>query len=314
VARKLTTIEHSHSHAQAPLGRALAVTAVILLVELAGAYVSHSLALLSDAGHVLTDVFALGLAWLAVQQAGRPADERRTYGYHRVGILAALVNATTLILIVVWIAYEAARRLLDPPAVQGGIVVAAALVGVVLNAYIGLGLRRSEADLNVRAALLHVLGDLAAGIGVVVAGVLVLLTGWLYADPLVSLLIAGLIAWGAVRIALETVNVLLEGTPRGIDLVEVNRALAGDPEVESVHDLHVWAVSPEHAALSAHLVVGERTLADAEHLVRRLEQELCDRFGIGHTTIQLESCHPCGPGQGHGSGQHNHPHTAAPRP
>lgn len=307
----MTRIRHVHSRAEGSLGRALALTFLILGVELAGAYLSHSLALLSDAGHVLTDVVALGLAWFAIRLSERPPDVKRTYGYHRIGILVALVNATTLVLIVLWIAYEAAQRLMHPAPVQGGLVIAAALVGIGLNAYIGLGLRGSGDSLNVRAALLHVLGDLLASIGVVVAGAVILLTGWLYADPLISLAIAGLVAWSAVSILLETVNVLLEGSPRGIDLRQVDSVLTGQSEVESIHDLHVWSISPEHPALSVHVVVSERSLADGEHLVRRLEQELCERFGIGHTTIQLESCHPCGPEQGHGAAEHNHPHPAA---
>jgi len=307
----MTAIEHQHSAAEGQLGRALALTCLVLAVEVVGAWLSHSLALLSDAGHVLTDVFALGLAWFAVVQARRPADSRRTYGYQRVGILAALVNATTLILIVVWIAYEAAHRLVQPTSVQGGIVIVSALLGIAVNAYIGLGLRRSDGNLNVRAAMLHVVGDIVASVGVVLSGLIILLTDWLYADPLISLAIAALIAWGALRIALETVNVLLEGTPRGVDMVKVESLLASDADVVSVHDLHVWAISPQQTALSAHLVVSESNLADGEHLMRKLEQLVCEHFEIGHTTIQLESCHPCGPEVGHGLGEHNHPHAAA---
>src|ERR1700674_1290910 len=156
---------------------ALALTCVVLVVELAGGLISHSLALLSDAGHVLTDVFALGLAWFAVAQAKRPADHRRSYGYHCVSILAALVNAVTLILIVIAIAFEAVRRLANPEPVQGGIVIAAALVGIALNSFIVLGLRRETHNLNLRAALVHVIGDMAASVGVVLAGAVILLTG-----------------------------------------------------------------------------------------------------------------------------------------
>src|SRR5919198_1156568 len=265
-------------------------------------------ALLADAGHMLTDVFALALAWFAVVQSRRPADSRRTYGYHRVGILAALVNATALVLIVLAIVYEAVRRLVTPQPVQGVVVVGAALIAVAANALIGVLLRRQQENLNVRAALLHVVGDLIASAGVVVAGAVILVTGWPYADPVISIAIAALIAWGALRIVLETVNVLMEGTPRGIDLELIRAEMVGNGVV-SVHDLHVWSVSPEHPALSAHVVVSERSLADAEHLVRDLEQRLCDRFGIGHSTIQVESCHPCTE-IAHGAADHNHPHPA----
>jgi cobalt-zinc-cadmium efflux system protein len=298
---------------------ALALTCVVLVVELVGGLVSHSLALLSDAGHVLTDVFALGLAWFAVAQASRPADSRRSYGYHRVSILAALVNSVTLIVIVLAIAYEAVRRLAHPEPVQGAVVIVAALAGIAINTFVAFGLRGGSHSLNVRAAMLHVVGDIGASVGVVIAGVVILLTGWLYIDPLLSLGIAVLIAFGAWRIVRETVNLLMEGTPAEIDLTAVTEEIGRTELVTSIHDLHVWALSSEETALSCHVVVGDCALGDAEHVVRDLESRLCGKFAIGHTTIQVESCHPCGEIH-HGSGDHNHPHErrlyvseAAPR-
>ena len=291
----------------ATLRRALLLTVVILLVELAGGLASHSLALLSDAGHVLTDIFALGLAWFALEQSKRPADRRRSYGYQRVSILAALVNAVTLIVIVLAIGYEAVRRLMAPEPVQGGIVILAALIGIAVNTYVILGLRGDTKSLNIRAAFLHVAGDIGASVGVVVAGAVILLTGWLYIDPLLSLGIAALIAFGAWGIVRETVNLLMEGTPTEVDLGQVTREITGTERVAGLHDLHVWALSSEETALSVHVVVGECPLSDAEHLVSALEQRLCSRFDIGHTTIQVESCHPCGDIK-HGAGEHNHPH------
>lgn len=289
------------------LKTALALTLVVLLVEFAGGLLSHSLALLSDAGHVLTDVFALGLAWFAVQQSKRPADRRHTYGYQRVSILAALLNSVTLIVIVLAIAYEAVRRLAAPEPVQGGVVIATAVVGIAINAFVVLLLRRVTKSLNMRAALLHVTGDVAASIGVVIAGAVILLTGWLYIDPLLSLAIAALIAYGAWGIVRETVHVLLEGTPGEVDLEAVTKEIAQTKLVTNVHDLHVWALSSDEMALSCHVVVAECPLGDAEHVVRDLESRICDRFAIGHTTIQVESCHPCGEIH-HGAGEHNHPH------
>jgi cobalt-zinc-cadmium efflux system protein len=286
---------------------ALALTCAVLVVELAGGLISHSLALLSDAGHVLTDVFALGLAWFAVAQSNRPADARRSYGYHRVSILAALVNSVTLIVIVIAIAYEAIRRMAHPEPIQGGIVIATALVAIAINLVVAFGLRGEAHSLNVRAALMHVIGDLAASVGVVVAGTVILLTGWLYIDPLLSLGIAVLIAFGAWRIVRETVNLLLEGTPREIDIAAVTKEITGTELVASMHDLHVWALSSDEMALSCHVVVADRPLGDAEHVVRDLEHRLCAKFAIGHTTIQVESCHPCGEIH-HGAGDHNHPH------
>jgi len=286
---------------------ALALTCVVLAVELTGGLISHSLALLSDAGHVLIDAFALGLAWFAVSQANRPADARRSYGYHRVSILAALANSLTLIVIVVAITYEAIRRLAHPEPVQGGIVIVAALVGIAINGFVAFGLRGESRSLNVRAALLHVIGDIGASVGVVVAGVIILLTGWLYIDPLLSVGIAILIAFGAWGIVRETVNLLMEGTPRDINLGAVMQEITNTELVTSSHDLHVWALSSDEMALSCHVVVGDCPLGDAEHVVRDLEQRLCERFDIGHTTIQVESCHPCGEIH-HGAGEHNHPH------
>jgi cobalt-zinc-cadmium efflux system protein len=286
---------------------ALALTCVVLAVELVGGLASHSLALLSDAGHVLTDVFALGLAWFAVAQANRPADSRRSYGYHRVSILAALVNSVTLIVIVIAIAYEAVRRLAHPEPVQGGIVIVAALAGIAINTFVAFGLRGQSHSLNVRAAMLHVIGDIGASVGVVVAGAVILLTGWLYIDPLLSLGIAVLIAFGAWRIVRETVNLLMEGTPADIDLAAVTDEITHTELVTSMHDLHVWALSSDEVALSCHVVIDDCQLQDAEHVVRDLEGRLCAKFAIGHTTIQLESCHPCGEIH-HGAGDHNHPH------
>lgn len=291
----------------ASLKTALALTAVILLVEFTGGLVSHSLALLSDAGHVLTDVFALGLAWFAIEQSKRPADKRRSYGYQRVSILAALVNSVTLIVIIIAIAYEAVRRLASPEPVQGWVVIVTAVIGIAVNSFVIFGLRGETKSLNMRAAFLHVAGDIGASIGVVVAGVVILLTGWLYIDPILSLGIAALIAYGAWRIVRETVNLLMEGTPPDINLSAVSDEITHTDKVVSLHDLHVWALSSEDTALSVHVVVGDCPLGDAEHLVRDLEQRLCGRFDIGHTTIQVESCHPCGEIH-HGAGEHNHPH------
>ena len=289
---------------------ALGLTIGVLLVELAGGLLSHSLALLSDAGHVLTDVFALGLAWFAVEQSRRPADPRRSYGYQRVGILAALLNAVTLIVIVLAIAYEAVQRLGAPEPVQGGIVIATALVGIAINTFVLLNLRTGGHNLNLRAAFLHVTGDVAASVGVVVSGVVILLTGWLYIDPILSLGIAALIAYGAWGIVRETVNLLMEGTPAEIDMTAVAKVIKNTPRVAGFHDLHVWALSSDAVALSTHVVVDDISLGDAEHVVRDLEHRLCDGFSIGHTTIQVESCHPCGEIH-HGAGEHNHPHEHA---
>jgi cobalt-zinc-cadmium efflux system protein len=301
-----------HDDSTTGLRLAVGLTLLVLALEVAGGIWAHSLALLADAGHVATDVLALGLAWFAALQSRRPADPRRTYGYHRAGVLAALANAAVLLAVIGLIAYEAARRLIHPEPVAGGVVVGTALAAVAINGYVAHRLSHGRRDLNIRAALLHVVGDLGAGAGVLVAGLVILLTGWLPADPLTSLGICLLIAVSAVRIVREATHVLLEGTPAGLDLEAVKAMLLERPEVRSVHDLHAWTVSPEHPALSAHLVVDAQSLVDAEHLVRDLEAGLCRRFGIGHTTIQLEVCHPCAGDVGHGAADHNHPHVRVP--
>jgi len=209
--------------------------------------------------------------------------------------------------IVLAIAIEAVRRLMDPAPVQGGLVIATGLVAIAINAFVILTLRGDGDNLNLRAAMLHVTGDVAASAGVVVAGAVILLTGWLPVDPLLSLAIAALIAYGAWGIVRETVNLLMEGTPRDVDLAAVRAEITGSKLVTGVHDLHVWALSSDQLALSCHIVIDDTSLGDAEHVVRDLESKLCDRFAIGHTTIQVESCHPCGEIH-HGAGEHNHPH------
>jgi len=299
---------HEHDIRGSRLRLAFLLTVVVMAVEVVAGLAAHSLALLSDAGHVLTDTIALGFAWFAVGQAWRPADSRRTFGYHRVGILTALGNGATLIVVVTAIAVEAVRRLRHPEPVQGGLVVAAALVALAVNALIGLSLRHAAHDLNIRAALVHVVGDMAVSGGVVLSGAVILTTGWLPADPVLSLAIAGVIAYSAVGVVRTTVHILLEGTPADLDLGAVRREIEGFEGVQSVHDLHVWSLSSESTVLSCHVVVDDERLADAEQRLRSLETWLCRRFDIGHTTIQLESRQPCAGECAHGPGDHNHPH------
>ncbi len=298
-----------HTHSDQPLKEAFLLTTIILVVEAAAGAFSHSLALLADAGHILTDVIALALAWFAVEQAKRPADTRRTYGYHRAGILTAMVNGAALVAIVAAVAIEALHRLSQPEPIQAPTVIVAAAIAIGVNAFITLRLRDHEHDsLNVRAALLHVTGDLAASFGVIAAGAVILLTGWLYADPIISLAIAALIAWGAVRLVLETGNILMEGVPKGLDLGAISATISETNGVDSFHDLHVWAIAPSEVALSCHVIVSDERLAEGEHVMRHIEQALCEQFGIGHTTIQVEACHQCEVPAGHLAGEHNHPH------
>lgn len=288
---------HDHTHHQDLAGKTLrtafALTVLILLVELAGGILSHSLALLSDAGHVLTDIIALGLAWFATVQADRPANSNKTYGYHRTGILAALANAVTLIVIVLVIGYEAVQRFQHPAKVTPWLMFVSAAVGIVVNLYIGFGFRRQGAtNLNVRAAMLHVFGDVGAAVGVIAGGVIIVLTGWYPADPLISLFIAALIAWGAWQILRETVDILMEATPKGLNVAQLVRDMVREPEVRDVHDLHVWSIAGGMLALSAHVQVEDRPLSQCDPLLGRLGSMLQQEYQIDHATIQVE-CAGC---------------------
>jgi cobalt-zinc-cadmium efflux system protein len=281
---------HSHAAAGARFRTALFLTAIILVVEIVAGLAAHSLALLSDAGHVFTDVAALGLAWYATTQAQRPADATKTFGYHRTGILAALANAVTLLLIVVFILYEAIDRFQHPSHPQPLIMTVAALVGIALNVYIGLSLQSHAGDnLNVRAAMLHVFGDVGAGVGVIVAAIIIAVSGWALADPLISLLIAALIARGAWDIVSETVDILMESAPRGVDVAGVARDMAASPGVSAVHDLHVWSLSGGMRMLSAHVQMADRPLSECQTRLESLKHLLHDRYAIDHATIQIES-------------------------
>ncbi|MGI8439781.1 MAG: cation diffusion facilitator family transporter [Thermoleophilaceae bacterium] len=287
-----------HDHAHAPhtharggnrrlLGWALALNTSFVAIEVVGGVLTGSLALLADAGHMVSDSASLALALLASRLADRPATAGRTFGLQRVEILAALFNALTLVAISVWIFYEAYRRLFDPPEILGGPVLAVATVGLLVNAAAAGVLMRSEGeDLNVSAAFRHLIADVLGSVGVIVAALLIIFTGWRYADPLVSALIAALILGSAWPVLRDSVRVLLEAAPRGIDPAEVGGRMAEVAGVVNVHDLHVWTITSGFPALSAHVVV--RREKDC-HAVRRELDELLERdFSIEHTTLQVD--------------------------
>jgi cobalt-zinc-cadmium efflux system protein len=281
---------HSHAATGAKLRMALGLTAIILAVEIAAGIASHSLALLSDAGHVFTDLAALGLAWYATVQARRPADESKTFGYHRTGILAAMVNAATLLVIVLVIVFEAIQRFQHPQDVTPALMFAAAVVGIVINLYIGFSLHGEGGDnLNLRAAVLHVFGDVGAGVGVILGGIVILLTGWYAADAVVSLLIAALIARGAWDILRETIDILMEATPRDLDVARMVRDMTDELGVRDVHDLHVWSISGGMRVLSAHVQMDDGPLSECESHLEAVNHMLRDRYDIHHTTLQIES-------------------------
>ena len=249
--------------------------------------VANSLALLADAGHMLTDAAALGLAIFAASMAARPAHGRWTFGYKRVEVLAAQINGLTLLIIGVWIVYGAVRRLIEPDDVRGGIMLVVALVGILVNGLATLLLSRaSRESINVRGAFVHVLNDLAAFVGTAVAGGLILATGWDRFDPIASLFVAGLIGWSSWGLLRDSTQIFLESAPAEIDPGEVGREIAASPDVVEVHDLHIWTVTSGFPALSAHVLV--KPGADCHAIRRRLEGMLVDRFGLDHTTLQVD--------------------------
>lgn len=282
---------HPHRMARNSLRLAFFLTLIILLAELVGGVFANSLALLSDAGHVVTDIFALGLAWFATVQAERPANARKTFGYHRVGILAALINAITLIVIAFAILLEAIQRFQHPEPVQPLIMFLAAGIGIAVNLTIGFGLLGEGDNLNIRAAMLHVFGDVAASAGVIVAGIIILLTGWTIFDPLLSVGIAVLIAVGAWRILRETTNILLESVPKGLSMQNLVKDMRNVEGIQDVHDLHVWSITSNMYALSCHALIADLPPSDSSSILHSLNSMLSEKYHIGHATIQFE-CEP----------------------
>ncbi|HLV97090.1 MAG TPA: cation diffusion facilitator family transporter [Ktedonobacterales bacterium] len=285
---------HQHDHAasmtRGRLRLAFFLTFLILAAEVAGGLIGNSLAVLSDAGHVVTDLFALGLAWFASAQMARPANARHTFGYQRVGILAALTNAVTLIAIAVVILLEAVQRLTHPEPVQPVVMFLAAAVGIGVNLLIAFGLRGADKDnLNVRGAFLHVLGDVGASVGVVVAGVIILLTRWTLADPILSVGIAALISVSAYRLVRETLGILMESTPRGVSIPTLVNDMRGVKGVRGVHDLHVWSIAKGVRALSCHAVIDDLPPSGSAPILDRISKMLLQKYQIDHTTIQFES-------------------------
>ena len=282
---------HDHDHGRVESRRALAValvlTASYTLVEVVGGVLAGSLALLADAVHMLSDNVALALALVAAWLATKPSTPERTYGYKRAEVLAALANGVMLVALAIWIFVEAAMRLRDPGDVLGGWMLAIAVLGIVVNVAAGLVLSRARShSLNVEAAFRHVFADLLGSVGVAVAGIVILATGWVEADPLVSILIGVLVLLSTWSILRDSTAILLESTPRGIDADVLGQRLASAPGVVEVHDLHVWTITSGFMALSAHVLVAPGE--DCHGRRRELERLLRDEFGIEHTTLQVD--------------------------
>ena len=271
----------------------LAIVLAVMVVEILGGIFSGSLALLSDAGHMLVDALALGLSMFAINAARRPATATKTFGYHRAEILAALANGAILVLVSAYIFYEAYHRFLEPPAVKTPLMLTIAIIGLFGNLGGILLLNRvSRRSLNVRAAFWHVIGDTISSVGVIVAGIIILFTGYYAADPIASVVIGIIILWGAVRIVRESANVLLEGVPKDVETSQVVSFIKDIPGVNEVHDIHIWTITSNIYALSAHLVIDDQMVSKSTNIVRTVRQELAKRYNISHTTLQLE-CESC---------------------
>ena len=281
--------DHGHESSERRLFWALLLIASFMLVEVVGGLLSGSLALLADAGHMLTDAASLALAWGASRAAKRPADALRTYGYHRVQILAALINGLAFMLLVAWIIFEAIQRFMQPVEVLGGMMLVVAIVGLLVNIGAFLLLHGGDhKDLNLRGAVVHVLGDLLGSVAAIVAAGVILGTGWMPIDPLLSLLVALLILRSAWFVVKQSAHILLEGTPEDVDVELLRSTITeGIEAVKDVHHVHVWSLTPERPLLTMHVnVVDESACAEVLLQVKRLLRE---RFGITHSTVQVES-------------------------
>ena len=288
-------MHHDHDHRLATDRRALTLALVLVAGLMAGEIVAgmigHSLALLADAGHMFTDAAALAFALIASAMAARPAAGRWTFGYSRLEILAAQANGITLGLLALWIVWSAVHRLVDPRDVHGGLVLVVALAGAVVSLVASLVLARASRDsLNVRAAFVHVATDVAAFGATALAGGLILATGWNRLDPIASLAVAALMIWSSVQLLRESTAIFLERAPEDADPEAIGQALVAEADVVEIHDLHIWTVTSGFPALSAHVLVAPD--ADCHAARRRLERTLADRFGLSHTTLQVDHAKP----------------------
>ncbi|MFN2529383.1 MAG: cation diffusion facilitator family transporter [Candidatus Baltobacteraceae bacterium] len=280
---------------RARLQLALALTALVAVIEFWGGWRAHSLALLSDAIHVCMDVFALAIALAATIAAARPATHRQTFGFGRIEVLAALANGTLLFAATILIAVEAVRRFGAPVEPLGNVMTAVAAIGLVVNMAVGLVLLRDRhTNMNVRAALYHVAGDALGALAVVFGGALIWRYGIAWLDPLLSLLVATIIVAGVVRILREATHVLLEGVPENMDISEIATAMRQQAGIVALHDLHVWTLGSQDYALSAHVLLDDRRISEATQVLHGLEKVLRDRYGIAHVTLQFE-CESCEP-------------------
>lgn len=289
--------EHNHNDNLRPEPKVLAIplflTALMTLVEFLGGILSGSLALIGDAGHMLTDTLALALSYFALKISQRPPDDKRTYGFHRTEILVALLNGLVLILISVYIFYEAYRRFITPTEIKAPLMLVVAVIGLGVNLMAIFLLKgSSKVNLNIRGAFLHVLGDALSSIGVIVAGIIIFLTKFYLVDPIVAILIGGIILRGAIGLVMESSNILLEAVPKHLKVEEISREIEKIEGVKDIHDLHLWTITSGIYALSGHLVIKDQMVSKSEQILKEANTLLKEKFGISHTTLQLE-CLEC---------------------
>ncbi len=273
------------------LALSFTLTLLILLAEVVGGIISRSLALLSDAGHMLTDVFALGLSMIAMRIGKKPSDSRATFGYQRIGLLAAVVNAMSLIVIAIYIFYESYNRFISPPQIQISTMIIIALIGLTGNILIAIILGHNHTDLNIKSAWLHVIGDTLSSVGVVFSGLIIYFTGWIYADPLASIIIGFIILFSGIRVVREALTVFLEMTPKGFDVENIVRKISEIPEVIGIHNVHLWSPSHRNVAFSAHILVQDQKLSEVAVIRKKIEDTLI-KMNIRHTILQFE-CIEC---------------------
>lgn len=291
---------HGHKH-EASKGWvvkvAVVVTLCLVITEFVAGHLAHSLALVGDGWHNLTDVPTLIFSWLALYWERKPPDHRKTYGYQRAGVLAAFVNGLVLVPVAGFICFEGYQRIARPEPVASGIMLAVGIVALVINAGVTIGLSRQSRDLNLRAVFIHYLGDALSNVGIIAAAILIRYTGQPLIDPLLAFLIAGMIFWGAFGVIAESSNILLESLPKGMTLEGIANAILKIPGVREVHDVHVWSLGSEFHAMSCHVHILDMSTSESETIAHQIRENLKSEFGITHTTIQFEHMHE--PGEFH---------------
>ncbi|PFG12393.1 cation diffusion facilitator family transporter [Bacillus sp. es.036] len=283
---------HDHGHTHSANKKALFISFLLIssfmILEVIGGFVTNSLALLSDAGHMLSDAVALGMSLLAFKLGEKASDQDKTYGYKRFEILAAFLNGIALIGISIYILWESINRFIDPPDVASTGMLIIAAIGFIVNVLVAWILMKGDTseNLNLRSAFLHVLGDLLGSIGAIIAALLIMFVGWNYADPIASSIVAVLVLISGIRVTKDSFHVLMEGTPSNIDLEEVKKMLTSLDDVHSIHDVHIWNITSDFPAFTCHLVVNKG--CDRDQLLQLANQKLHDQFELSHTTIQME--------------------------